>query len=190
MASRPHEDHELDGVKFRFEALSYEKATDMLADVFQLVSKTLDTGIGRVLDMFKSGRIDFAKLKSLDLKDLDPELLSQLLREIAPVLVTVSNELAAHKDGVSMLKWLEGRLFENSTAVYKNAKGEKERLSLIDKDDRAALFEQHPSTFLLALFLAGKVTFARYFPGAGAAAAGSTRTSAAAALQRESDDTE
>lgn len=187
MASRPHETVEIDGVSFRFEALPFEKATNMLADVFQIISKTLDAGIAKVIGLFKSGQ--FGDLISTDedgKAKLNPEAIARLLPVLMPVLVTVSGELAANKDGLSMLKWLEPRLLENSQATMRNEKGAKERLDLIDAEDRAKLFDAHPSAYLLALFLAGKLTFARYFPVA-AAAAGGSKSKAAAEERRESD---
>lgn len=181
MVTRPHETHEIDGVSFRFEALPFDKATDILPEVFQVVSRTLEAGIAAVVPLLKSGKLRIIATDPLTGKaKLDGDGLAKLIPLLAPTLVAISNEIGAPRNGTSMLKFLEPKLFAESSATFTNERGEKERVDLIDGKDRARVFDAHPSTYLLALFLAGKLTFARYFPVAAAEADGSNSSAAAA----------
>jgi hypothetical protein len=163
MAQRPRETHAIDGLSFTIEALPFDKATDILADVQLLVANTLEAGIESIIPLFKSG-----KLK------LDADGIEKIVPLILPALSKASRELADRSRGTSFLKWLEPRLLETVTVVGPfGDRGDKETRQLIHAKDRAEVFDAFPSTYYPVLFVSGRLSFARYFPVAAAAADGS-----------------
>jgi len=164
MAARPKETHEIDGMSVTIEALPFERATDILADVQLIVTKTLEAGIGSIIPLFRSG-----KLK------LDADGIQKILPVIMPSLSAATRELADRaQHGMTMLKWLEPKLLETVTVVMADEKGVKEHKQLMLAADRAVVFDAHPSAYYPIMFIAGRLSFARYFPVAAAAADGST----------------
>lgn len=97
---------------------------------------------------------------------------AQDIGKLAPVLHSMATWL-----GGGRLERLAPRILAATTVVMKLPNGEKEVKDLLKEADRNFVFDEHPDQFLPILFFAGKVTFARFFPAAALAAAGTAAPS-------------
>lgn len=144
--ARTPETVEFGDVQLTSRPLPYQKAEDILPDVLHVVSTVIQTGMAAGV----LGRLAEIKEK-VDVK--------QLLPLLAPVMKTLSEEL-----GDGKLKRLAPLVLASTTVEMTDlGKGERVKLELSNSKDRAVVFDEHPELYLVALFFAGKVTFARFF---------------------------
>lgn len=78
-------------------------------------------------------------------------------------LAPVFRELAEHLDG--KLEILAPQILFSTTVVMENVKGERQVYELGKTKDRSDVFDEHPEIYFQSLIFAGRVTFARFFPG-------------------------
>ncbi len=150
--SRTPQDLELDGVLVTCTPLGYEAAEDLLPDVARIVAHVIERA-GGALD--KLGGV--GSLTSLRKADV-----LQLVPIIGPLLGGLADQL-----GGGTLKRLAPLLLAGTVAVFDDTEGKKQRNELAKKADRIEFFNAHPEAYFPVLFFAGKVTFARFFPGSG-----------------------
>lgn len=141
------EELDLYNAKIECTPLPYERAEDLLPDVAQIISRAFDQVSPQLAELVQDGGFD---------KE-DPKALMALLPAISGILQQL---------GGGKLKALAPRLLATTTITLTNDAGEKERHDMVSKDDRARCFDARPDVYFPALFFAGKVTFARFFPGA------------------------
>lgn len=139
---------ELRDAKVESSPLPYEKAEDLLPDVAHIISKAFDQVSPEVAAMVQDG--DFNKD--------DPRVLLVLLPAVSGILQQL---------GGGKLRALAPRILATTQVYLKNEAGEIEKHDMVSKDDRARCFDARPDVYFPALYHAGKVTFARFFPGAG-----------------------
>ena len=150
--SREPQELELEGLTVYAAPLPYERAEDILPEVGQLVSMVLEKAAGAL-----AGLPDGTVLKKMDVVALAALL--------GPVLAGVADRL-----GNGTLKRLAPLVMFSTRVVMLDAGGQKANYELMKAGDRAAVFNEHPEAYFPILFFAGKVTFARFFPGSALAA--------------------
>jgi hypothetical protein len=149
--ARKSETLELDGdVKVTSEALAWEPAEDILPDVAEIIS----TVVSSIAPKIASGEIS----------GTDDVL--TLLPALGALVSTLGN---------GKLKALAPKILAGTSVVMPDDQGLRVKYDLIKKDDRAACFEARPDLYFRILFFAGKVTFARFFPGRALASKGSQK---------------
>lgn len=136
--SREPVDAEMGGLTVTSRPLTFERAQPLIPKVAQVIA----IGIERLGAVFLKG------LKS---------------NEDAIKLAPVFRELAEHLDG--KLEVLAPQILFSTTVVMENIKGEKQVYELGKQKDRSEVFDEHPEIYFQALIFAGRVTFARFFPG-------------------------
>jgi hypothetical protein len=124
-------------VRITSQALNYEASEDLLPEVMSLVGAVVDAAISRGMKL--DGSVDVMTL--------------------APALGALASQL-----GGGRLKVLAGRILAGTQVITKNAAGELDKYDLLDKADRARLFEARPDVYFPTLLFAGRVTFGRFFP--------------------------
>jgi hypothetical protein len=139
---------ELNNAKIETMPLPYERAEDLLPDIAQIIAKAFDQVSPEIAAMVQGGEF---------VKD-DPRAIMALLPAISGILQQL---------GGGKLKSLAPRVLATTTIYLTNETGEKEKYDMVSKDDRARCFDARPDVYFPALFFAGKVTFGRFFPGAG-----------------------
>lgn len=133
------------------EALPYEKAEDSLPDVASFVARALE----QIRDLIPA----IAEFSVKGSEDVDMAMVWKLLPLFAPALVKVADQM-----GNGTLKRLAPLILASTEVRVPDENGKMERLELMKASDRATLFDQHPEAYFPLLFLAGKVTYGRFFP--------------------------
>ncbi len=136
--------------------LPYDKAEDDLAEVYQIVMR-----VGNAL----VGSLGVEGLQKLVSSKLGTDDRMGLLMPLMPTF-----QVAADQLGNGTLKRLAPRIMFSTTATFPDENGKKQILELSSAANRATLFDGYPGTYLPILFHAGRVTFARFFPGGGLSA--------------------
>lgn len=147
-------DAEISGVKFTCTPLPFERSEELLPTIGEFIAVAMKD----LMPLIATGKLKGGLLEVIK----DPEVLAQL----APTLLGVSTFLANGR-----LKWLAPRLLWSTTCICENPKGEKQVWELSKDSDRSYVFDEHPECYMTALIFAGQVTFKRFFPGLGQAAA-------------------
>lgn len=143
---RKSERHELGDVAVTCRQLPYQKAEDILPDVLKVVATMIQAGISEGV---------LAKLKDIKAR----EDVVKLLPVLVPLMRTLGDQL-----GDGKLKQLAPLVLASTTVeMVHPEKGERETFELHKSADRAAVFDEHPDLYLVTLFLAGRVTFSRFF---------------------------
>lgn len=138
MQGRQPVEQEILGLKFTAQPLPFPQAHPLLPEVgsiIALVARELGPAIAR-------------GIKATD--DV-----TVLLPALLPVV---------EHFGQGRLERLAPKLLATTTVVMPDIKGELTRYELIKEADRNAVFEERPDTYLPAIFFAGRVTYARFFP--------------------------
>ena len=140
MMGRQPVELELLGLKVTCQPLKFPEAQAILPEVMHLVSLVLKE-VGTVLT--EGG---------LNIREDD---VVKLLPALTP--------LTAHfRDG--LLERLAPKILAATSVVMKDLRGEPSRYDLMKESDRNAVFDEHPEVYLPLLFVAGRVTFGRFFP--------------------------
>lgn len=137
----PVED-EVAGLKVTVTPLGFELARELLPDVARFLTKAA-TLIGVIAASGVKGTDDIKKLLAF-LPQLDAEsmgLLMELLNKHAKRLLSTTVVEMEHP-----------------------IKGETENFELGKDKDRAMVFDEHPEAYVPICLMAGRVTFARFFP--------------------------
>lgn len=158
---------ELEGVKVTCVPLPYERAEDILPEVAQLITLVMERITSSVSTMPEAQQaVLMAQLK--DLKKADVMTLARIL---APTISAVADKL-----GNGGLKHLAPLLMATTQVVMADASGTKATYSLMKPAERGEVFNEHPEAYFPILLFAGKVTFARFFPGSVLAAIPTPKT--------------
>ena len=140
--------------------LPFTRAEDIQADVYGLLVKVVKR---LVEEMGIVGVQKIAALATAD--DVTGDQLASIIVAILPALDTLFDNLRGGE-----LKRLAPLLLFSTTVVYpdpENGKKTREELALVV--GREKVFDAMPSLYWVSLFHAGRVTFARFFPGSGLA---------------------
>lgn len=143
---------ELEGAEVHSAPLPYEKAEDLLPDVAEIVARGFDQVSPELAKLIQDGG---------EISKDDPRMMIVLIPAISGILRQL---------GGGKLKSLVPRLVA-TTSVIIEKDGEKLKYDLVDKAARASCFDERPDIYFETLYHAGKVTFARFFPGSGRRAA-------------------
>lgn len=131
---------ELLGVHITSTPLPFPKSQELLPDVMQIVS-VLGANLASMLKGGLKGTDDFSKL--------------------IPVLGAFAQQIGGGK-----LQWLTPKLLASTYAVLE-VNGDKAKFDLSKEDERNDFFDERPDLYLVTLFMAGRVTFGRFFPARG-----------------------
>lgn len=126
-------------IRVTTEQLPYEDAEDLLPDVMDIVGGAFE---------------HFSKL----VQDGEVKVTADDVMKLSPILVTL-----AKKIGGGRLRQLAPRLLK-TTSIVMVVDGDKQKLDLVKKEDRATCFEARPDLYFPVLWFAGKTTFGRFFP--------------------------
>lgn len=168
MGRRKRETFEFPGMTAEIEQLPYDLSEELMPDVWQILSAALDklqAHSALLLELMKSHEGD----------EMGQALLAELPR-LLPILTEVAGAVG-EKLGNGKLKWLAARLFRCTRVVLSDPEtGDKERVDLSKVEERAKVFETYPETYLPMVFLAGKVTYGRFFSVKGLPRSGQATT--------------
>lgn len=128
------------GVKFTFAPLPFRDSSPMVPEIGEIVS----TAMREFGSLLTSGSIR-----------MDDDVV-KLLPALSPIFSFFGN---------GRLERLGPKLLASTTAIADLGDGQgKQRLELMKTDDRDLLFDAYPECYIPAVFMAGKVTFSRFFP--------------------------
>lgn len=150
----------LDGeVEVSSRSLAFEKACDIKADVFELVTKIAD-------ELRKNIATANVIQVLVDMKDEELEAATiKLLPRLLPAITRAAELLAATRaDGKNLEKYLAPLIMAETTVVATNEEGVKERFEFSKRAEMAKFFDLYLETYHQILWHAGRVTFQRFFP--------------------------
>lgn len=139
MRGRQPQEVDLFGLKFTFTPLPFKDSQPLLPEVGEIISIALRE-FGHVI---ASGAIK-----------MDEDVI-KLLPALAPIF--------SHFQG-GRLDRLAPKLLASTTVVMPDLTGERRRYELIKEADRNEVFDEYPECYMPAVFLAGRRTYARFFP--------------------------
>lgn len=167
---KPPVETEILGVKFLTTRLPYKIAEDHLAEVLLITTRVFDRGMQEVDPAIATALVNKKP------EDITPAELIKLLPALAPIAMTVFAEL-----GNGVLTRLAPVIFSTTVAIVTDEQGNLEKRELLKESDRALLFDEHPGTYLPALFFAGRVTYGPFVPVSDLIAKAMTKITAPAA---------
>lgn len=127
------------GVKFTFTPLPFRDSQPMIPEIGTIISMALKE-FGHVI-MGGGLKADDDVVK--------------LLPALTPIF--------QHFQG-GLLDRLAPKLLASTTVVMEGPDGQKQRYELMKPADREYVFDEYPECFVPAVFLAGRVTYGRFFP--------------------------
>lgn len=122
--------------------LPFESAQPLIPTIGEIISIT----IGELRPLIQSGQV-----KLTDKLDFG------VIASFAPALRAVMQYLGEN----GRLEKLAPKLLATTVVVMNG-----ERYELVKEKERKAVFDDHPDIYFPTLFLAGRVTYARFFPAA------------------------
>lgn len=160
MSHREPKSIELDGLTIESRPLPYTNAEDIQPDVYGLLVKV----VKRLVDTMGVAGVQRLAAVASDENATGPQVAAMLIAAL-PALETLFDQLRGGE-----LKRLAPLVLASTTVVMANPDtGKKERYELSKLQGRSDVFDEHPSIYWVAIFHAGRTTFARFFPGAGLA---------------------
>lgn len=139
----------INGLKVTSAPLKFELAQAMLPDAIEFVSR----GIKELGTL-----IQYAKFDKDGKVEMTPELKAALPAIISSLKPSELREL------MTIINRNSFKLLASTTVVMPDVKGDMETKTLSTPKDYEEVFEEHPQMYLPVVLLAGRVTFARFFP--------------------------
>lgn len=140
--------------------LPYTRAEDLQPDIYGLVVKV----VKRLVDTLGIDRVQKLAAAAMD-ENASGEQIAAIVVSILPALDTLFDSLRGGE-----LKRMAPLILFSTAVVFPNIEtGAKQREELALVAGREAVFDVHPELYWVCLFHAGRVSFARFFPGKGLA---------------------